>query len=617
MLTMRRFLVFLLDLILIIESYLLAMLLGNDLNLVLPTTNFLLYVLPVIVGVQALIFLTSNMYRSIWKYASLHDMIEIFKIVSLAVIVSSLALFFIRRGEHFSRMVTILDWFLLMTQVMASRLCWRVYRESHYLEEKLSFNSKRNRGVRTLIVGAGEAGNMLLREIRRQSSSHYRVIGFVDDDENKQKMRLMGVDILGTIADLGKIITAHDIELVIIAVPSAGAKFVRDTVNQCQELGVRSKIVPALSEIIRGDVKISQIRDVEIEDLLGRSTVVLDEQAIRSYLKGMRVLVSGAAGSIGSEICRQVARYSPATLVLLDNAETPLYNIERELAASFPALRIVPLLGDIRNRQRLQQIFDSVLPEVVFHAAAYKHVPLVEHNPAEAVLCNVMGSMNMATTARQSGVRNFVLVSSDKAINPTNVMGATKRIAEKFIQSLAVDSATKFSTVRFGNVLGSNGSVIPLFTEQIRKGGPVTITHPDVTRFFMTIPEASQLVLQSVCFGNGGEIFVLDMGEPVRIVDLAEELVRLSGMIPNTDIEFTYIGLRPGEKLYEELFSRGEKILKTPNEKIHVLAHSHQDHELLCQQLEKLLSAANANNIEQLKSMLREIVPEYTTASNS
>lgn len=616
MFTLRRFFVFLLDLFLILESYGLAILLDQDFNFTLFTSQFLLNTFSTIFVFQALVFVTSNMYRSLWQYASLHDMIKIFKTVAIACILSGMALFLYRQGAYFSRIVFILDWGLLLTQVVASRLFWRVYRERTYFVGTQSSTSNNN-SQRTLIVGAGDAGNMLLREILKQPANPYRLIGFVDDDPEKQNMCQMGIEVLGTTAEMDRVITAFAIELVIIAVPSVGPKFVREMVTRCQKSGVRYKIIPGLGEIIRGDVKISQIRDVEIEDLLGRSTVVLDEQAISSYLEGMRVMVSGAAGSIGSEICRQVARYSPALLVLLDNAETPLYHIERELAASFPTLRIVPLLGDVRNRQRLEQIFDSILPEVVFHAAAYKHVPLVEHNPAEAVLCNVMGSMNMATTVRQSGVRNFVMVSSDKAVNPTNVMGATKRIAEKFIQSLAVDSATKFSTVRFGNVLGSNGSVIPLFTEQIGKGGPVTITHPDVTRFFMTIPEASQLVLQSVCFGNGGEIFVLDMGEPVKIVNLAEELVRLSGLIPYTDIEFAYIGLRPGEKLYEELFFKGENILKTPNEKIHVLAHSPQDHELLCHQLEKLLSAASANNVELLMSLLSEIVPEYTPTPNS
>lgn len=626
MFTSRRIFVYFLDLFLIIESYLLAQMLDKDFNFSLLTPAFLLNVFIVVVVAQALVFVTSSMYRNIWAYASLYDLIEIIKTVTVACIVSGLALFFFQQRLHFSRVVFLLDWGLLLAQVAGSRLCWRIYRERHYVARGIFTNTNTNTNTntkpggrlarRTLIVGAGDAGDMLLREMNKQRNSPYQIIGFIDDDPDKQHMRLHGVEVLGTTAQLSETITAHSIEKVIIAVPSAGAAFVRSLVKRCQETGVKVKIIPGLSEIISGDVKVSHIRDVAIEDLLGRMSVALDDASIRKYLNGMRVLVSGAAGSIGSEICRQVATYAPAMLVLLDSAETPLFFIEQELTARFPALRIVPVLCDIRTQKRLEQIFSEIMPEVVFHAAAYKHVPLVEQNPAEAVLCNVLGSMNMATASCEHGVRNFVMISSDKAVNPTNVMGTTKRVAEKFIQALSEGSKTKFSTVRFGNVLGSNGSVIPIFTEQIRTGGPLTITHPEITRFFMTIPEASQLVLQSACFGEGGEIFVLDMGEPVRIVELAEELVRLSGLTPHTDIEFVYTGLRPGEKLYEELFFRGENILSTPHEKIHVMSPAHQDYEQLRGQLNKLLNAASDNDAVTLIDTLQEIVPEYTPTSN-
>jgi FlaA1/EpsC-like NDP-sugar epimerase len=617
MFSSRRFLVYFLDIFLIIESYFLALLLDADFVFSALPPHSLITVFTIVVIVQSLVFLTSSLYRSIWKYASIHDMIEIFKTVCFACILSGLALFFFRQGALFSRVIFVLDLGLLLAQVSGSRFVWRIIRERYFVTGGLfPHNNSNSDARRTLIVGAGDAGNMLLREIQKQQLGPYLVVGFIDDDRNKQHMRLMGIEVLGTTADLGQIIERHAIEKVIIAVPSAGPKFVRSLVNQCQQSGVRFKIIPGLSDIISGDVKVSHIRDVVIEDLLGRAPVFLDERAISSYLNGMRVLVSGAAGSIGSEICRQVARYSPAKLILLDNAETPLFYIERELSVRFPNLPIVPILCDVRNLQRLEQIFDDVAPEVVFHAAAYKHVPLVEQNPAEAILSNVMGSMNMATVSQLAVVRNFVLISSDKAVNPTNIMGTTKRVAEKFIQALADGSRTKYSTVRFGNVLGSNGSVIPVFMEQIRTGGPLTITHPEITRYFMTIPEASQLVLQAACFGNGGEIFVLDMGEPVRIVELAEELVRLSGMKPHTDIDFVYTGLRPGEKLYEELFFNGENILKTPHEKIHVMAPSSQDYEQLCICLERLLSHARINDIGPMLSALREIVPEYTPTPN-
>ncbi|MFZ4856361.1 MAG: polysaccharide biosynthesis protein [Desulfuromonadaceae bacterium] len=624
MFTSRRFFVYFLDLFLIIESYLLAQILDKDLNLSLFTAEFLLNVVIVVVIAQALVFVTSSMYRNIWAYASLYDLIEIIKIVSIACIVSGLALFFFQQRVHFSRIVFLLDWVLLLAQVAGSRLGWRIYRERHFVARGLFTDTGTKTGTktggrttrRTLIVGAGDAGNMLLREMNKQRISPYKIVGFIDDAPDKQHMRLHGVEVLGTTARLPEIITAHAIEKVIIAVPSAGAAFVRSLVKSCQETGVKVKIIPGLSEIISGDVKVTHIRDVAIEDLLGRMSVALDDVAIRKYLKGMRVLVSGAAGSIGSEICRQAAAYAPAMLVLLDSAETPLFFIEQELRAHFPDLRIVAILCDVRSQKRLDQIFNETMPEVVFHAAAYKHVPMLEQNPSEAVLCNVIGSMNMATASQQAGVHNFVLISSDKAVNPTNVMGTSKRVAEKFIQALSEGSKTRFSTVRFGNVLGSNGSVIPIFMEQIRAGGPLTITHPEITRFFMTIPEASQLVLQSACYGEGGEIFVLDMGEPVRIVELAEELVRLSGLIPHTDIEFVYTGLRPGEKLYEELFFRGENILSTPHEKIHVMSPVHQDYEQLCVQLRRLLDAASENDTTTLIALLQEIVPEYTPTPN-
>jgi FlaA1/EpsC-like NDP-sugar epimerase len=605
----HRLLVYPLDIILIVLSYSLALLLNNDFSLPALVVETFPHTILYVVAIQALVFITSNLYRSLWKYASLHDAIEIFKTVSIASILSGLGLLFLYQESQIARVVLVLDWGILLVLMLASRFVWRYYRESHLL--LMHRNDRNGNAARTLIVGAGDAGSMLLREILKRPASPYRVMGFVDDAPVKQHMRIMGLEVLGTTAQLRQLIDQLEIEHVIIAMSSAGPKLMRNLMNQCIQSGAKFKIIPSLSELIRGEVKISNIRDVAIDDLLGRSPVNLDEHGIANYLKGMRVLVSGAAGSIGSEICRQVARYSPSMLVLLDNAETPLFYIEQELIASFPELRLVAILGDVRNRERLEQVFDEIRPEVVFHAAAYKHVPMVEHNPAEAVLCNVAGSMNLATVSQKSGVRNFVLISTDKAVNPTNVMGTTKRVTEKYIQVLADGSKTRFSTVRFGNVLGSNGSVIPIFTEQIRKGGPITITHPGITRYFMTIPEASQLVLQSACYGKGGEIFVLDMGEPVSIVELAEELVRLSGLTPYADIEFVYTGLRPGEKLYEELFCSGEIVLKTPNEKIHVLAPVSQNYELLHRQIERLIAAARENDIDSLLNLLCEIVPEY------
>jgi FlaA1/EpsC-like NDP-sugar epimerase len=377
---------------------------------------------------------------------------------------------------------------------------------------------------------------------------------------------------------------------------------------------VRFKILPGLSDLITGKVEVTQIKDVDIDDLLGRDPVKLDDQAIAAYLTGKRILISGAGGSIGSEICRQVARYAPCKIVLLDSAETPLFHIERELSATFPELMLVPVMADVRNRERLECLFDEFMPEVVFHAAAYKHVPMMEYNPVEAVSNNVGGSKNMADLSIIFGVHNFVMISTDKAVNPTNVMGATKRSAECYIQSISKSVTTKFTTVRFGNVLGSNGSVIPMFKEQILNGGPVMVTDPEVERYFMTIPEASQLVLQAGCLGTGGDIFLLDMGEPVRILELAEELIRLSGLVPYEDIDIVFSGLRPGEKKFEELLISGENVQVTTHEKIRVLTAVKLDPVFCKTGIDGLLAAARDNDVVGVIQGLQCMVPEYAPA---
>jgi FlaA1/EpsC-like NDP-sugar epimerase len=469
-------------------------------------------------------------------------------------------------------------------------------------------------GPRTLIVGAGEAGHQLLQEIRKSPRANYSVVGFVDDDPLKNGMNLGGIKVMGTTRQLSQLAKDLGIEKVIIAIPSARGKDIRAIIRRCKMADVRFKILPGLSDLISGKVEVSHIKDVEIDDLLGREPAVLDDKAISGYLAGKRVLVTGAGGSIGSEICRQVARYSPRKIVLLDSAETPLFHIERELAARHPELMLVPLIADVRDRERVESLFDEFMPEVVFHAAAYKHVPMMEYNPIEAVSNNIGGSKNLADLANRVGVHNFVMISTDKAVNPTNVMGASKRAAECYIQSISRHSMTKFTTVRFGNVLGSNGSVIPMFKEQIRNGGPLTVTDPEVERYFMTIPEASQLVLQAGCLGQGGDIFLLDMGEPLQILELAEELIRLSGLEPYEDIDITFTGLRPGEKLYEELLIDGENILATTHEKIKVLAATPLDPVFCETGIADLLAAARNNDVVGVIDGLRYLVPEYTPA---
>jgi FlaA1/EpsC-like NDP-sugar epimerase len=546
----------------------------------------------------------TGFYNSLWRYASIQDAVEILKGVTLSSFLAVFAVFFLRQFTPIPRSIFVLDWFLLFALLAASRLVWRIWRETYVVGRSCE-------GPRTLIVGAGEAGSLLLKEIRRQPHSTYTVCGFVDDDPEKKGMKLHGIPVLGGAKQLKSLIIANEIEDVIIAMPSADGKTLKGIMDSCKNANVTFKTLPSIGELIDGTLTISQIKNVEIEDLLGRDPVVLDRELIGGYLNGKRVLVTGAGGSIGSEICRQVALFGPAKLILLEQAETPLYEIEKELIARFPEVRIMPLIADVRDRDKIMLTFDEFVPEVVFHAAAYKHVPMMEYNPAQAVLNNVFGSRNIADAAHQYKVRNLVMISTDKAVNPTNVMGATKRAAEIYIQALSRISSTKFTTVRFGNVLGSNGSVIPLFKEQIANGGPVTVTDKRIIRYFMTIPEATQLVLQAGSMGSGSEILVLDMGDPVRIIDLAEELIRLSGLTPYEDIDIVVTGLRPGEKLFEELLIDGEGVLPTAHNKIKVLAPVHIDIQPVRDELDTMYEAARSDVVDELMESLKRLVPEF------
>jgi len=607
MLTKRRIIVFLFDLLLISVSLCASFLLRFD--FAIPADEAVLFkeCLWVVLVVKPLVFISIGFYQSIWRYASLQDAIEMFKGVTFSSVLTIFAVLFLHQFAPVPRSIFVLDWFLLFALMAASRLIWRVYRESYSL-------SKSCEGPRTLIVGAGEAGSLLLKEIRRHPHTAYNVIGFVDDDPEKKGMKLHGIPVLGVTKHLKALIRNNEIEDVIIAMPSAGGKVIRTIVNSCKNANVTFKTLPGIGELIDGTLSISQIKNVEIEDLLGRDPVVLDKEQIGGYLTGKRVLVTGAAGSIGSEICRQVAQFKPEKLILFEQAETPLYEIERELNAHFPKLRILPLIADVRDHDKVAAAFEEFCPEVVFHAAAYKHVPMMEYNPAQAVLNNVFGSKHVADAAHRFHVHNCVMISTDKAVNPTNVMGATKRAAEIYIQAIARTSATKFTTVRFGNVLGSNGSVIPLFKDQIAQGGPVTVTDKRVIRYFMTIPEATQLVLQAGTIGSGSEIMVLDMGEPVRIVDLAEELIRLSGFIPYEDIDIAFTGLRPGEKLFEELLIDGEGIMPTSHAKIKVLAPVQIHMESVINELNTLYQIARVNKVDEIIASLKRLVLEFKPA---
>ena len=602
----RRLLVFAVDVALIAIAYVAAFLLRFDFFIPADQWAIFLKGLWIVLAIKPLVFLVSGLYRNLWRYASLHDAMEIFKVITISSVMAVFTVMYVRHFDSFPRSIFILDWFLLFSLVSASRLVWRIYREMYYLPLKASGSGKK-----TLIVGAGEAGSMLLKEMRKQHGSEYNIIGFVDDDRQKQGMMLHRVPVIGTIDHLKGLVRKHKIEEIVVAIPSAHGKMLRRIVGACEKAKVAVKTIPGITDIITGKIAISQIKDVDIEDLLGREAVVLDEQSISSYLTGKKILISGAAGSIGSEICRQVARFNPAKIILLDAAETPLFYTEKELAEKYPELRIIPLVADIRNSARIEMVFDQFMPEVVFHAAAYKHVPMMEYNPVEAVTNNTLGTRKLADAAHRFGVKNFVMISTDKAVNPTNVMGASKRAAEIYVQALAQKSQTRFTTVRFGNVLGSNGSVIPIFKEQISKGGPVTVTDPDIMRYFMTIPEATQLVLQAGCIGKGGEIFVLDMGEPVRIVELAKELIHLSGLVPYEDIDIVITGLRPGEKLFEELLIQGEGIKPTSHEKIKVAAAVPSNIDGVTAAFDDVAALAKVSDIEGIMEFLQSFVPEF------
>jgi FlaA1/EpsC-like NDP-sugar epimerase len=569
--------------------------------------------LPALFAIKLAVFWKMGLFKGWWRYVSMADLITMFKANLLASLGFVFYAVMVHRLENIPRSVLGLDGIFCFLMMGGVRFFTRAFREN-YFPMLLKKGQKR---IRVLIVGAGDAGQMIVREIRQNPRLNLEVVGFMDDDPQKKRQSFQGLPVLGRQKKLGRICQEKKVDEVIIAIPSASGKQIRQIVELCQKANVKFKTLPGVGDLIDGKVSIQSIKEVEVEDLLGREPVRLDMDKIRAYLNGKRVLISGAGGSIGSELCRQVARFDPERIIFFENAETPLFHIEQEFGRLFPGIPINPIVGDIRYRARVKAIFDEFLPEVVFHAAAYKHVPMMEHNPAEAVNNNVRGTQILADTAHAFGVEHFVMISTDKAVNPTNIMGTTKRTAEMYVQTLARRSRTSFVTVRFGNVLGSNGSVIPTFKEQIKKGGPVTVTHKDVTRFFMTIPEAAQLVLQAGSMGKGGEIFLLDMGEPVRIVKLAEELIRLSGLKPYEDIDIVFTGLRPGEKLYEELLLSGEGILPTSHEKICVAKASSVNAEVLNGQLDSLFRYARAMDLEAVISKLQEIVPEYRPAQNS
>lgn len=549
-----------------------------------------------------------GLYRIIWRFVSIPDLVRIIKAVAVGTLATFLILFIWQRLEGIPRSVIILYPILLIAGLAVPRLLYRWIKDHH-------FGFSPEQGKRALIVGAGRAGELLVRDLLKDEQ--YIPVAFLDDNKKKHGLDVHGVRVVAGTDLFEEHVKNLNVEIVLLAVPTASADLMRKLVDQSAALKIPCRTLPSLPELADGKVEVSALREVKIEDLLGREEISLDDLQVREFLKGKRVLITGAGGSIGSEFCRQVAKYQPEKLIMVDHGEYNLYQIDNEMR-KIEQTAVAALLGDIRDESRMHWIFQHFQPHIVFNAAAYKHVPLVEENPAEGVKTNVLGTSRIADLAVEHGCEKFVQVSTDKAVNPTNVMGASKRAAEIYCQNLnsrAPDTA--FITTRFGNVLGSAGSVVPLFEKQIKQGGPVTVTHPDITRYFMTIPEAVRLILQAGSMGSGGEIFVLDMGEPVKIVDLAEQMIHLSGMEAGKDIEIEFTGLRPGEKLYEELFHQSESLIGTTHPKIMLSASREVDWKEMQALLEKLRGACTEREADRVRALLQEMVPEFVQPSVS
>ena len=557
------------------------------------------------VALTPMVFYVMGLYQSFWKYTSIEDLLRLVRAVAYRT-VGLIVLFYAFSLMGYSRAAMVMNTVLLLMFTGTLRLAPRFHFE---------FFSARRRsaGRRTLIVGAGDTGESLLRELKKTPHLEYNAIGFVDDDREKIGINIHGVSVLGDRRSLERLIEEYGVREVIIAVPGAPGSAIREIFEICRRTGARFRTVPTQGELQRGAARVSQIRLVDLEDLLGRDVISLDNHSLRLALSGKRVLVTGAAGSIGRELARQIASHEPEQLIVLDRNENNLFYLEAELRDQHPLLELLPVVGDVIDRKRMDQLFSQCRPHVVFHAAAYKHVPLMEQNAAEAVKNNVLATRGLAQAAYRSGVERFVYVSTDKAVRPTSVMGATKRLGERLVKSFEA-GRTRFIAVRFGNVLGSDGSVIPTFRKQIALGGPVTVTHPEASRYFMTIPEAVQLVLTAGAMGEGNETFLLQMGQPVRIVDMARNMIELSGLKPDEDIRIVFTGLRPGEKLHEELKGDSEEALPTPNDKILILTGIVPLGEEEWRALEALESAAMEGRAEETLAVLRLLVPEYAPA---
>ncbi|HHV47198.1 MAG TPA: polysaccharide biosynthesis protein [Tissierellia bacterium] len=573
-------------------------------NVLMIFANSFIRHIPIILFIKIFVFYGFKLYKSLWEFASIDELVEVVEATVISNIISVFYLLVVNAGlpVNIYLMVLILD----MAFIGGSRFCIRILRR---FKIQLRVTDKNFKKV--LIVGAGAAGSMVIRELRNHNGLNSKPVAIIDDDPAKKNLNINGIPVVGNRNDIVHICKKYNIDEIIIAIPSASRKDIKEIVNECKKTRCKTKILPGVYEIIDGKVNVSTIREVDISDLLGREEVKLDMEGINQYINGKRILVTGGGGSIGSELCRQIANFSPKELIVFDIYENNAYDIQNELLRKHKDLPLTVVIGSVRDRKCLEELFREKKIDIVFHAAAHKHVPLMEHSPKEAIKNNVFGTLNVVELADKYNVSKFVLISTDKAVNPTNVMGATKRITEMIIQTKNMTSNTDFVAVRFGNVLGSNGSVIPLFKKQIEEGGPVTVTHPEVVRYFMTIPEACQLVLQSGAMAKGGEIFVLDMGEPVKILDLARDLIKLSGFEPDVDIKIEITGLRPGEKLYEEPLLNDSTVTKTAHNKIYVEKPMVHDYSKLEQGLNRLKNALEYGSNDLIRSILSDIVPTY------
>ncbi len=561
----------------------------------------LLFVIP--------IFYLQNLYFFSWAYVSANEAISLVKSITVAfffvTVTVSIAKYF-PEFYQFPRSTIFISYLLVLLFCGGLRFAKRIWRYGHAMQGV-------SHKERTLIVGAGDAGEQIVRNIFSAASAAYYPVGFVDDNAIKQGVKIHGLQVLGKIADIPNIVQEHEIRQIIVALPSANNKVIRAAVELGKQAGVRKiKIAPPMHEIIRGEISLKNLRDVDVEDLLGREEITLDKTKIESFIQDKVVLVTGAAGSIGSELSRQIAKFKPQSLLLLDQDETGIFTISKELGIKFPGTSIVSHVADVTDQGKMAHLFEHAKPNIVFHAAAYKHVPLMEDAPTEAVKNNVIGTQILAEASLAHGVERFIFISTDKAVNPTSVMGATKRLGEMICQTLSQQAATKFISVRFGNVLNSRGSVIPIFKDQIRRGGPVEVTHPDMQRYFMLTSEACLLVMQAGAMGQGGEVFVLDMGKAVKIVDLAREMIILSGFEPDKDIAIVYIGMRPGEKLFEEILTAEEGTAATHHQKIFTAKLAPIDIKSFKAHLASLKKSTLAHDKEEVVAILRNIIPFYT-----